>query len=103
MGSVHVTVTFEGRTAHSARPWQGDNAITKAAPFLMELGEREPNDVYRDGLLFREVISATMASAGRSRNIVPDRCEIEWFDGPHTINGQGTFDFLHKHLKWDKP
>ena len=30
------------------------------------------------------------------------RAEIEHFDGPHTINGQGTFDFLHKHLNWPK-
>ena len=26
--------------------------------------------------------------------------EIEWFDGPHTINGVGTFKFLHRHLNW---
>lgn len=32
-----------------------------------------------------------------------DRTEIEFFDGPHAINGQGTFDFLHKHLKWPGP
>lgn len=35
---------------------------------------------------------------------IPDRCEIEWFYGPykgiHTINGQGTYDFLHRHLQW---
>jgi dienelactone hydrolase len=32
-----------------------------------------------------------------------DRTEIEWFVGPHTIHGQGTYDFLHKHLDWPKP
>lgn len=32
-----------------------------------------------------------------------DRCEIEWFAGPHTINGRGTFDFLHRHLAWPQP
>jgi dienelactone hydrolase len=26
--------------------------------------------------------------------------EIEYFDGGHTIYGQGTFRFLHKHLNW---
>lgn len=26
---------------------------------------------------------------------------IEYFNGPHTINGKGTFEFLHKHLNWD--
>ena len=34
---------------------------------------------------------------------IPDRCEIEWFVGPHTINGKKTYDFLHRHLKWPKP
>ena len=31
---------------------------------------------------------------------IGDRAEIEFFKGPHTINGQGTFEFLHKHLQW---
>ena len=31
---------------------------------------------------------------------LPDRCEIEWFAGPHTIHGEGTFRFLHRHLDW---
>ena len=34
---------------------------------------------------------------------ISDRAEIEWFDGPHTINGVGTFAFLHKHLNWPEP
>lgn len=29
-----------------------------------------------------------------------DDTEIEYFDGGHTIYGQGTFRFLHKHLNW---
>jgi hypothetical protein len=28
-----------------------------------------------------------------------DKTEIEFFNGGHTINGQGTFRFLEKHLK----
>jgi dienelactone hydrolase len=31
------------------------------------------------------------------------RTGIEFFNGGHTINGHGTFDFLHRHLKWRKP
>jgi hypothetical protein len=29
-----------------------------------------------------------------------DKTEIEYFNGGHTINGEGTFRFLHKHLNW---
>ena len=34
VGSVNADVIFHGRTAHSARPWEGDSAILRAAPFL---------------------------------------------------------------------
>lgn len=76
MGSVHCTLVFHGRTGHSARPWQGDNAITKAAPLLTELGARAPRDVEVDGLVYREVITPTLATGGRGRNVVPDRFEV---------------------------
>jgi dienelactone hydrolase len=32
-----------------------------------------------------------------------DATEIEFFNGPHAINGAGTFDFLHRHLCWPVP
>jgi hypothetical protein len=32
----------------------------------------------------------------------PDRTEIEFFNGPHSINGKGTFEFLRRHLRWPK-
>jgi succinyl-diaminopimelate desuccinylase len=75
-GSLHATVTFVGRTAHSARPWQGENAIHKAASFLARLGAVEPVSEVVDGLEWKSVVSATMASGGRARNIIPDRFEL---------------------------
>lgn len=76
MGSVHATVRFIGRTCHSARPWQGKNAIIEAIDFLATLRARAPRDVVIDGHTFREVMSPTMASGGRARNIIPDLFEI---------------------------
>ena len=31
---------------------------------------------------------------------MPQNTAIEFFNGPHTINGQGTFEFLRQHLRW---
>jgi succinyl-diaminopimelate desuccinylase len=75
-GSLHATVAFVGRTAHSARPWQGENAIHKAASFLARLGTLEPTSELVDGLEWKSVVSATMASGGRARNVIPDRFEL---------------------------
>lgn len=76
MGTMQVTVTFRGKAAHSARPWHGDNAIHKAGALLSALGALAPRDVVIDGMLFREVVSATLANGGRSRNVVPDNFEL---------------------------
>ena len=32
-----------------------------------------------------------------------DRTAIEYHNGGHTMQKQGTFDFIHKHLDWPKP
>ena len=76
MGTIHATLTFLGRTAHSARPWQGDNALYKAAKFLTKLEQREPHDVELDGHLFREVLTPTVLHAGGPRNVIPGRAEL---------------------------
>jgi succinyl-diaminopimelate desuccinylase len=75
-GSVHATVRFVGKTAHSARPWQGENAIQKAASVLSRLAQRAPRPDEIDGLTWHDVMSATLAHGGRARNIIPDLFEL---------------------------
>jgi succinyl-diaminopimelate desuccinylase len=67
-------VTFLGRRAHSARPWQGENAIYKAIGFLERLRDRGRKAVpFGENLVYYEVMNATMAGTENSRNVVPDR------------------------------
>lgn len=73
VGGLHAQVTFEGQRAHSARPWQGRNAIYPAADLLSRLAARERVPVRFGELTFYEVITATTAQTANSRNVVPDR------------------------------
>jgi succinyl-diaminopimelate desuccinylase len=72
VGTAQIEVTFRGRPAHSARPWQGENAITAAGGFLAELHERQVEEVIVEGLTFYEVLVPTMARGGLAKNVVPD-------------------------------
>lgn len=67
-------------------------------PFMVERG-------HDDGVAPDEWVAYEFAKTRRQyvKLGLGDRTEIEYFDGPHTIHGQGTFDFLHRHLRWPKP
>ena len=73
LGTAHAEVTFLGKRAHSARPWQGENAIHKAAELLARLASARPVEHIFHGLLFQEVVSATLAECKGARNVIPDR------------------------------
>ncbi len=75
-GTLHAALSFEGAAAHSARPWQGKNAIHAAGSLLAELDSRQRRQVVVDGFAFFEVMSATLAKGGRARNVVPESFEV---------------------------
>ncbi len=66
-------------------------------PFMVERG-------HDDGVGIDEWVAWEYAKVRRHYNKlgIGDRTEIEFFNGPHTINGAGTYDFLHRHLNWPK-
>jgi succinyl-diaminopimelate desuccinylase len=75
LGNLNARAIFEGKSAHSARPWLGVNAIKLAFEGLRQVLEAEPRDVDIDGLVFREVISVTQLNAGIASNVIPARAE----------------------------
>lgn len=65
-------------------------------PFMVERG-------HDDGVAPDEQVAYEYAKVRRFFDMkmkLPDRTEIEFFSGPHTINGKGTFEFLRRHLRW---
>ena len=64
-------------------------------PFMVERG-------HEDGVAPDEWVAFEYAKVRRfyARMGIPDRTEIEFFKGPHTIHGVGTFAFLRRQLRW---
>jgi len=64
-------------------------------PFMVERG-------HHDGVAPDEWVAYEFARTKRCYVLsgLGERAEIEFFDGPHTIHGQGTFRFLREQLRW---
>jgi len=74
-------------------------ALIAPRPFMVERG-------HFDGVAPDETVAYEFAKVRHLYNArlgIGDRCELEWFVGPHSIHGVGTFDFLHRQLNWPKP
>ena len=73
-------------------------ALIAPRPFMVERGHFD--GVGDDWTVAWEFAKVRHLYAAKLK--LPDRCQIEWFVGPHSINEKGTYEFLHKHLNWPK-
>lgn len=64
-------------------------------PFMVERGHHD--QVSRDRLVAYEYAKVLWLYAQFG---LADRTQMEYFNGGHTINGEGTFEFLARHLRW---
>ena len=64
-------------------------------PFMVERG-------HTDGVAPDEWVAYEYAKVRRLYAFlgIPERTTIEYFNGPHSIHGVGTFQFLHQQLRW---
>jgi dienelactone hydrolase len=88
---------FEWNMGHTANYAELSSLMTPR-PFMVERG-------HFDGVAPDEWVAWEYAKVRRHYDILHlgDKTEIEFFTGPHKINGVGTYEFLHKHLNWPKP
>ena len=67
-------------------------------PFMVERGHHDL--VGRDSWVAYEYAKVRWLY---TQFAIPDKTEIEFFNGGHAINGEGTFKFLHKYLNLPEP
>lgn len=75
-GTLRIALTLAGKRAHTARPWEGVNALHRLAPVLGRLAEAECREVVIDGCRYRESLQAVGLSAGVGGNVVPDSARL---------------------------
>ncbi|MGZ4600763.1 MAG: succinyl-diaminopimelate desuccinylase [Oryzihumus sp.] len=75
-GTIRVEVTARGKAAHSARPWNGVNAIHGAHAILGRLTAYEAQTVEVDGLAYHEALNAVGIRGGIAGNVIPDECVV---------------------------
>jgi acetylornithine deacetylase len=77
-GAIRFTVKTMGRGAHSAQPWEGDNAIERmnmVMDFVRDHIATELNRV-RHPLVGQPTIVTTGIHGGRGSTVVPHECEM---------------------------
>ncbi|WP_182887757.1 succinyl-diaminopimelate desuccinylase [Microbispora sp. H10885] len=75
-GTLRAEITVKGVRAHSARSWEGVNAVHGIAPVLDRLVRYEPRSPLVDGLRFREGLNAVGVRGGVAGNVIPDECVV---------------------------
>ena len=75
-GSLRFEVSTSGKRSHSARWWNGENAIHKTNKILEILNSYKSREPEIDGYKFREGLQAVKINGGIAGNVVPDSVSI---------------------------
>ena len=71
-GSLRFEVSAKGKRSHSARWWNGKNAIHDLTDLLQILNSYKSREPVIDGYKFREGLQAVKINGGVAGNVVPD-------------------------------
>ena len=71
LGSLHARVKILGKSCHSARPWQGENALYKAVKLIREVEKIKPRKKKIMGLDFFDVVEITESETEKGTTTIP--------------------------------
>jgi dienelactone hydrolase len=72
-------------------------ALMAPRPFMVERGHDDPVSIDEEVAYEYAAVRRFYDEMG-----LGDDTEIEFFNGPHSIHGVGTFEFLRRHLRWPR-
>ncbi|ETK31234.1 succinyl-diaminopimelate desuccinylase [Microbispora sp. ATCC PTA-5024] len=75
-GTLRAEIVARGARAHSARSWEGVNAIHGIRPILEVLSGYEARRPVVDGLEYHEGLNAVAVRGGVAGNVIPDECVV---------------------------
>jgi succinyl-diaminopimelate desuccinylase len=73
-GVLLINLSAHGRSAHSSRPWEGDNAVEKLQKILSQIKNLYPKKNQPDINWF-PTVSVTVFQGGKATNVIPDYAE----------------------------
>ena len=84
VGSIHSKVTIMGERAHSARPWNGRNALYEAAPFISYMRDIQRNAHKLFGVTFYDVVQITESQSEPGTTTLPGfwECNVNFRYAP---------------------
>ncbi len=84
VGSLHAQVIVGGEACHSARPWDGQNALYNALSFIERISKITPIKKSVGGVDFFDVINITESQSQTGRTTIPGEwtCNINYRYAP---------------------
>ena len=71
LGSQHYNIKILGKSCHSARPWQGKNALYKANKFIEYIAQIKEQENLINQLSFFDVIEITESYSEKGKTSIP--------------------------------
>lgn len=98
VGSIHAEIDFIGKACHSARPWDGKNALYEAIPFLQEISKETPKKHTLFGVDFYDVMSVTSTKSDSGRTTIPGKwtCNVNFRFAPVYTLDEAVSYFINK-------
>ena len=95
VGSLHAEVIVQGEACHSARPWDGENALYKALPFIQSVAGIQPRKKIVFGVDFFDVINVTESKSESGRTSIPGKwtCNINYRYAPGPSMQEAEVEF----------